>query len=71
MHSSESALENEMHKFFGILQYKQIIESRPDHQTVAFPYDRWVKLKKSKKTDKYIDLAREMKKNGTWKWRWY
>ena len=34
--------------------------------------DHEMKLKESEKKDKYLDLARESKKNyGTWKWRLY
>ena len=36
----------------------------------AVPSDQSVKLKESKKRDKYLDLAKKLKKNyGTWKWR--
>ena len=39
----------------------------------AVPADNRIKLKESEKEDKYLDLAREMKKKttknyGTWKW---
>ena len=38
----------------------------------AVPADHRIKLKESKKRDKYLDLAREIKKYyGTWKWWWY
>ena len=33
----------------------------------AVPLDHWVKLKESKKKDKYLDLARELKKLGIMK----
>ena len=34
--------------------------------------DRWIKLKECEKKDKYLDLARELKKNcGTWRWQLY
>ena len=36
----------------------------------AVPADFKVKLKESDKRDKYLDLARELKNYGTWKWRW-
>ena len=42
--------------------------------TVDFdvPANHRVKLKGSKKRDKNLDFARELKKNyGTWSWRWY
>ena len=35
------------------------------------PADHRVKLKESEKWDKYLDLARKLKNDGTWKWRWY
>ena len=38
----------------------------------AVPAHHNVKLKESEKSDKYLDLARELKKiYGTWKWQWY
>ena len=37
----------------------------------AVPTVQRVKLKESEKGDKYRDLARELKKYGTWKWWWY
>ena len=33
--------------------------------------DLWVKLKESKKRDKYQELTWELKNYGTWKWQWY
>ena len=30
-----------------------------------------VKLEENEKKDKYLDLARKLKKCETWKWRWY
>ena len=35
----------------------------------AVPAEHWVILKESEKTDKYQDLAREMKNCGIWKSR--
>ena len=36
----------------------------------AVPADHRVKLKESEKSDKYLDLARELKKTmELWKWR--
>ena len=36
----------------------------------AVPADHRVKLKEKEKKDKYLDLARELKKKyGTWKWQ--
>ena len=38
----------------------------------AVPADHRIKLKECEKKDKYLDFARELKKNyGTWKWRLY
>ena len=84
MHNPESALENEMHKIlwdFEIQTDHLISVRRPDlvikKRTCrivefAIPADHRVKLKESEKRDKYLDLARELKKNyGTLKWRWF
>ena len=39
---------------------------------LAVPADHRVKLEEKEKKDKYLDLARELKKTcGTWKWRLY
>ena len=32
--------------------------------------DHRVKIKESKKRDEYLDLAREFKNYGTWRWQW-
>ena len=39
----------------------------------AVPADHRIKLKECEKKDKYLDLARELKKKnyGTWRWRLY
>ena len=38
----------------------------------AVPADHRIKLKECEKNDKYLDLARELKKNyGTWRWQLY
>ena len=37
----------------------------------AVPADNRMKLKESEKKDKYLDLAREFKNYGTWKWQLY
>ena len=34
----------------------------------ADPADHKIKLKESEKKDKYLDLAREQKNCGIWKW---
>ena len=35
------------------------------------PADLRLKLKEIEKKDKYLDLTRELKNYGTWKWHWY
>ena len=35
----------------------------------AVPADHRVKLKEVEKKDKFLDLPRELKNYGTWKWR--
>ena len=37
----------------------------------AVPADHRIKLKEIEKKNKYLDLARELKNSGTWKWRLY
>ena len=37
----------------------------------AVPADYYIKLKESEKKDKYLDLARELKNYGIWRWRLY
>ena len=37
----------------------------------AVPADHWIKLKESEKKYKYLDLAKELKNYGTWKWQLY
>ena len=76
MHNPESILENEIHKIlwpFKIQMDHQISAKRPDQVIVynkkrtcqivdfAIPADHRVKLKKSEKSDKYLDLARTQK----------
>ena len=77
MHNTASVLENETHKLlwdFDIQTDHLISARRPDliiirrrrrtYRIVDFVVlaDHWVKLKESEKKDKYIDLARELKK---------
>ena len=85
MHNPESVLEKEMHKllwYFEIQTDHLILAIQPDSDgqrkkrtclivDLAIPADHWVKIKESEKRDKYLDLARELKKYGTWKWQWY
>ena len=80
MHNPESAPENEMHKGlwdFGIQTDHLISARRPDLMIVnkkrrtcrivdfAIPADHRLKLKETEKRNKYLDLARGMKKYGT------
>ena len=38
----------------------------------AIPAEHRVKIKETKIMDKYLDVAKELKKNcETWRWRWY
>ena len=49
-------------------------KKRNCHKIVDFaiPADHRIKLKECEKRDKYLDLARELKKNyGTWRWQLY
>ena len=76
-HKPESVLENKTHKIlwdFEIQTDHQIPARRPDLVVInkkertchlidfAIPADHRVKLKKIEKKDKYLDLARELKK---------
>ena len=38
---------------------------------LTVPDDHRVKMKESEKKNKYLDLARELRKHRTWSWRWY
>ena len=82
MHNPESVLENEMLKIlwdFEISTDHVISTRRSDLVIVnknkttycivdfAVLADHIVKLKESEKKDKYLDLAWELKKTGTWK----
>ena len=82
MHNPASALENEMPKFLWGFEIPtdHLISARSynSHQKIyrafkivdfAIPADHRIKLKENEKKDKYLDLARELKKCGTWKWR--
>ena len=77
MHKPESVLENETHKIlwdYEIQTDHLIPARRPDLVLInkkkrtcqlvdfAVPADHRVKLKESEKIDKYLDLARELKK---------
>ena len=61
MSNPESVLENAMRKVL----FDFAIQT---NCYFAFPADHRVKLKGNEKRDKYLDLARELKKNcGTWR----
>ena len=79
-------LENDTHKLlwdFNIQTDHLIPARRPDliiinkKKTIckivdfAVPADHRINLKECEKKDKYLDLARELKSCGTWKWRLY
>ena len=88
MHNTASVLENDTHKLlwdFNIQMDHLISARRPDLIIInkkkkkiceivdfAVPADHRIKLKECGKRDKYLDLARELKKNyGTWRWQLY
>ena len=77
MHKPENVLENETHKIiwgFEIITDHPIPAGRPDLVLInkkertcqlvdfAVPADHRVKMKENEKMDKYLDLARELKK---------
>ena len=77
MHNPESVLENEMHKLLWDFETQTdhlILARRPDLVIIkkkertykivdfAVSVDHRIKLKESEKRDKYMDLARELKK---------
>ena len=84
MHNPASVLENGTQKLlwdFDVPTNHLISARRPDlinkkiiYKIVDFavPDDHWIKLKQWEKKNKYLDLARELKKNyETWKWQLY
>ena len=78
MHNPTPVLENDTHKLlwdFNIQTDQLIPARRPDLIIInkkkkrickivefAVPADHWINLKESEKKDKYLDLARELKK---------
>ena len=77
MHKAAAVLENETHKLlwdFDIQTSHLISARRPDLNVInnnkrtckivnfAVPTEYRIKLKESEKKDKYLDLARELKK---------
>ena len=86
MHNPPSVLENDTHKLlrdFDIQTDHLISTRRPDLMIInkkkkickivdfTVPADHRIKLKECKKWDKYLDLARELKNCGTWRWQLY
>ena len=86
MPNPEFDLENQIHKLlsdFKIQTDHLISIRRPDliiinnkrrtYRNVEFavPANHGVELKESKREDKYLVLAWEMKNYGTWKWLLY
>ena len=65
MHNPAPVQENATHKLlwdFNIQTDHLIPARRPDLIIIAVPADHRIKLKKCEKRDKYLDLARELKK---------
>ena len=70
MHKPEWILENEMHKILWKIQtdwktrLRIIKQNKRTYHLVglSIPTDHWVKIKESKKVDKYLDFVRELKK---------
>ena len=81
IHELKSILENEAHKIlFDFEIQTDLTHSRLEDQILwlltkmvdfAVPADQKVKIKENEKRDKFFDLARELKRYGTWRWRWY
>ena len=83
---AQPVLEKDTHKLlwdFDIKRDHLISARRPDLITItkkkkifkiidfAVPADHRIKLKECEKRDKYLDLARELKNYGTWRWQLY
>ena len=69
MHNPASPLENDTHKFLWDfdIHTDQLIsainqQKKENLQSFAVPADHRIKLKECEKKDKYLDLARELKK---------
>ena len=83
MHHPAPVLENDTHKLlwdFDLQTDHLISARRPDliiinkkkkenlqNCRLAVPADHRITLKECEKRDKYLDLAREFKKYGTWR----
>ena len=76
MHNPAPVLENDSHKFLWDIQTDHLIPARrPDLIIInkrkrickiadfAVPVDHRINLKEGEKKNKYLDLARELKKN--------
>ena len=81
MHEPESVLENTTHKIFWDTEKQtdhlisvrkpalMIINKKIAYQIVDFQIVK--QNKKKGKRNKYLDLVRELKIYGAWRWRWY
>ena len=84
MHNPTPVLENDTHKLlldFDVQTDHLISARRADLIIInkkkrickivnfAVPADHRIKLKECEKKDKYLDLARELKNYGTWRWQ--
>ena len=80
MHNPAPVLENDTHKLLWDfdIHTDHLISAKRQHLIIinkivdfAVPAEHWIKLKEFEKKDKYLDLARELKSCGTWRWRLY
>ena len=73
MHNPVSVLENAMHKLLWDFDIQTnnlilarrlnlVIINKKERTCIMIPADHRIKLKESEKKDKYLDLARELKK---------
>ena len=86
MHNPASVVENDIYKLlwdFDKQTNHLILARRPDLIIInnknfffkivdfALLADYRIKLKENEKKDKYLDLARNWKNYGTWRWQLY
>ena len=84
MHNPAPVLKNDTHKLlwdFHIQTDHLISARRPNDQKqrkkickiidFAVPVEHRIKLKECEKRDKYLDLPRELKNYGIWRWQLY
>ena len=83
MHNPASVLENDTHKLlwdFNIQTDHLIPARRPDliiinrkraFEKLSTLLSRRINLKECEKKNKYLDLVRELKNYGTWRWQLY